>query len=121
IVNRLAKQPVGTAPHAYEEPALQAEYEKWVVPELEIARDADVAVVRKCLSSGEDVTPLTEAHALAWVRALNQLRLAAGNLLHLSDDDWSSAASSEVRESEEFRMLLALSLLQEELVAALES
>ncbi|MFI5313971.1 MAG: DUF2017 family protein, partial [Candidatus Dormibacteria bacterium] len=57
----------------------------------------------------------------AWLRGFNQLRLAAGSLLGISDDGWEIAASEQLRAQPEFGMLIALGYLQEELVAALES
>jgi hypothetical protein len=109
-----------TIPIAYDDPELQAEYDRWVLPEVTRDREADLGVMRDCLSSEEDVTPLTEAQALAWVRALNLLRLAAGGMLGIEEDGWEQRVDESVRHSPEFRVLLALGLLQEELVAVLE-
>ena len=64
---------------------------------------------------------LTEAQVYAWLRAFNQLRLAAASLLGITDDGWEAEASAELRARPEFGMLMALGWLQEELVAALES
>jgi len=123
IVEQLAPQ-LGrvprTAPVAYDEPELQSEYERWVRPELERGREADLDVIRDSVASGEDVTPLTEAQALAWARGLNHLRLAAGGLLGIDADGWEEQADPGLRRTTEFRVLMALGLLQEELVAALE-
>jgi hypothetical protein len=66
------------------------------------------------------VAALTEDQALAWVRGLNLLRLTAGGLLGIEDDGWDQRADDALRRSPEFRVLLALGLLQEELVAVLE-
>lgn len=109
-----------TAPVAYHDPKLEAEYDRWVRPDLERNREADLDVIRDCIGSGEDVTPLTEAQALAWARGLNHLRLAAGGLLGIEEDGWDQRADDAQRRSPEYRVLLALGLLQEELVAALE-
>jgi hypothetical protein len=109
-----------TSPIAYEDTELQAEYERWVRPEIERGREADLDVVRDCVGSDEDVTPLTEAQALAWTRALNHLRLAAGGVLGIDADGWEERADRALRRTPEFRVLIALALLQEELVAALE-
>ena len=109
-----------TVPIAYSEAELQAEYERWVRPEVDRQRGADLDVIRDCVGSGEDVTVLTEAQALAWARGLNHLRLAAGGLLGVDDDGWEQRASAAQRRAPEFRVLMALGLLQEELVAALE-
>ena len=97
------------------------EYERWVAPELQSERDADIAVVRQGLDAGEDTLPLTEAQALAWLRAFNHLRLAAGRILGVEADGWEERADATTRATPEFGILLALAYLQEELVAALES
>lgn len=123
IVDELAPQ-LGrvprTIPIAYQDPELQREYDRWVRPEVEQERSADLDVIRDCVGSGEDVTPLTEQQALAWARGLNHLRLAAGGLLGVEEDGWEQAVDSDVRQASEYRVLLALGMLQEELVAALE-
>jgi len=123
IVGQLAPQ-LGqvrrTVPVAYADLKLQAEYDRWVRPEVERNRNADLDVIRDCLGSGEDVTSLTEEQALCWARGLNHLRLAAGGLLGVEEDGWEQGADEKLRASPEFRVLLALGLLQEELVATLE-
>jgi hypothetical protein len=123
IVEQLSPQ-LGTVPRtipvAYDDPELQAEYDRWVLPEIERGRKADLDIIRDCLGSGEDVTALTEDQALAWVRGLNLLRLAAGGRLGVEEDGWEQRADDALRRSPGFRVLLALGLLQEEMVAALE-
>ncbi len=109
-----------THPAAYDNPQLEDEYERWVRPAVDAGREADLDVIRDCIGSGEDVTPLTEAQALAWARGLNHLRLAAGGLLGIEADGWETQADPAFRRSQEFRVLMALGLLQEELIAALE-
>jgi hypothetical protein len=109
-----------TVPIAYEDAELQSEYDHWVRPEVERSREADLDVIRDSVGSGEDVTVLTEDQALAWTRGLNLLRLAAGGLAGIEDDGWEQHADDTMRRSPEYRMLLALGLLQEELVAVLE-
>ncbi|MGH9121891.1 MAG: DUF2017 family protein [Acidimicrobiales bacterium] len=109
-----------TTPRAYDDPTREAEYQRWVVPELERGRDADLEVIRDCVSSGEDMTPLTEAQALAWARGLNHLRLAAGGILGIEADGWYESAGDTLRGTPEYRVLMALGMLQEELVAAME-
>jgi len=109
-----------TVPVAYEDAEMQREYDRWVRPEVDRSRNQDLDVIRASLGSGEDVTALTEEQALAWVRGLNLLRLTAGGLLGVEDDGWDLRADETVRRSPEYRVLLALGLLQEELVAVLE-
>ena len=106
---------------AYDEGAMQREYDRWVRPEVELSREADMAVVRDGLSAGEDTLPLTEAQALAWLRAFNHLRLAAGQVLGIDSDGWEERADAKTKRTTEYGVLIALGWIQEELVAALES
>ena len=120
-VDRLEPHTREETQRAYDEAELQGEYDRWVAPELQSERDADIAVVRQGLDAGEDTLPLTEAQALAWLRAFNHLRLAAGRILGVEADGWEERADATTRATPEFGILLALAYLQEELVAALES
>ncbi|MBV8301436.1 MAG: DUF2017 family protein [Candidatus Dormibacteraeota bacterium] len=112
---------LGRPPRAYDDPQMQAEYDRWVRPDVERGREADVAVVRDSLEAGEDTLPLTEAQALAWLRAFNHLRLAAGGILGIEEDGWETTLDERARRRPEYGVLMALGYLQEELVAALES
>ena len=123
IVDQLAPslgQVRPTLPVAYDDPEFQAEYDRWVRPEIERSREADLDVIRDCIGSGEDVTVLTEEQALAWARGLNLLRITAGGIMGVEKDGWEQQADDAMRHSSEFRVLLALGLIQEELVAVLE-
>ena len=124
IVGRLQAQAGGslaTTPRAYEDSGMQAEYDRWVRPEVERGHEADLDVIRDSLGAGEEVLVLTEAQVMAWLRGFNQLRLAAGSLLGISEDGWELDATAEMRGRPEYGMLIALGWLQEELVAALET
>ena len=123
VIDRLSPllgQVPRTRPVAYAEPGMQREYERWVRPDVERGRDADLAVIRDCVAAGEDLSPLTEAQALAWVRGLNHLRLVAGGLLGIEEDGWYAQASKAEQRTAEYGILMALGMLQEEMVAALE-
>lgn len=120
-VDRLQSLTGENAQAAYDEPELQGEYARWVTPELDRERDEDIALVRQGLEAGEDMLPLTEAQAMAWLRAFNHLRLAAGRVLGVDADGWEERADAVTRSKPEFGVLLALAYLQEELVAALDS
>jgi hypothetical protein len=113
--------PLASAPRAYDEDDLQAEYDRWVRPDIERGREADVTMVRDALSGGEDTLPLTEAQALAWLRAFNHLRIAAGEILGIEGDGWEETATDATKHSSEYGVLIALGYLQEELVVALGS
>jgi Domain of unknown function (DUF2017) len=113
--------PLASAPRAYDDAKLQAEYDRWVRPDIDRGREADVTMVREALNGGEDTLPLTEPQALAWLRAFNHLRIAAGEILGIEDDGWEDSATDATRQSQEYGVLIALGYLQEELVAALDS
>ncbi len=109
-----------TSPRAYDDEELEEEYARFMRPEVEAAREADVELVRESLRERGDVRQLDESQALAWTRALNHLRLVAGSLLGVEEDGWDEAADDSVLQRGEFTMLMALGWMQERLVAALE-
>ena len=110
-----------TVPIAYDDAELQREYDRWVSPGDRPEPGSRTSTPSaRALGSGEDVTALTEDQALSWVRGLNLLRLTAGGLLGIEDDGWDQDADEALRRSPEYRVLLALGLLQEELIAVLE-
>lgn len=119
LAPEVAALPVG--PAAYEDAELEAEFERLVRPDLARGREADIQAVTGSLRSGEDSCSLTDAGAFAWIRALNHLRLAAAARLGLdSDGSLDAMADSATRERREFRAIVALAYIQEELVAALQ-
>ncbi len=124
ILERLSahlSRALATTPRAYDDETKQAEYDRWVRPEIERGHQADLDVVRDALGADDGLLVLTEAQVYAWLRGFNQLRLAAGSLLGITEDGWETAADDELKSRPEFGMLIALGWLQEELVAALES
>ena len=116
-----SRRPARVHPRAYDEADLQAEYDRWVRPDIDKGREADVNMVRDALSGGEDTLPLTEAQALAWLRAFNHLRIAAGEILGIEGDGWEDTATDATKQRPEYGVLIALGYLQEELVAAMGS
>ncbi len=114
-------QALKTMPRAYADDKHQADFDRWVQPEIERGRDADIETVHAALAAGEDTMILTEPTAYAWLRALNHLRLAAAGVLRIDSDNWDEHMSPEQRNQPEYRMLTLLSWLQEEFVAALEA
>jgi hypothetical protein len=109
-----------TTPRAYEDDALEEEYGRFMRPEVEAARDADIEAMRESLRAGKDPCVLDESQALSWTRALNHLRLAAGGTLGVEEDGWDEAADDTLLRRAEFTMLMALGWMQERLVAAID-
>ena len=105
----------------YEDAEMQAEYERWVRPEIASGARADLDVIRDSLDAGDDVLVLTEAQVHAWLRGSNQLRLVAGDRLNVTEDGWEQTATDEMLGRPEYGVLMALGWLQEELIAALET
>ncbi len=112
---------LATTPRAYEDEAMQGEYDRWVRPEVERGCEADLDMVRDALDAGDDLLVLTEAQVYVWLRSFNQLRLAAGSILGITDDGWELASTEATRAAPEYGMLMVLGYLQEELLAALET
>ncbi|MFN2569890.1 MAG: DUF2017 family protein [Candidatus Dormibacteria bacterium] len=123
IVERLSPgvQALPAGRQVYDDEDLDEDYRRFVRPDLVQERDADIESVREALRAGEDTCALTEAHAYAWMRALNHLRLSAAALLGIDSDGWQEQADTATRERLEYRALIALAYIQEELVAALQS
>jgi hypothetical protein len=109
-----------TSPRAYDDDELEEEYGRFMRPEVEAARDADIESMRDSLRGGGDKRELDESQALSWTRALNHLRLAAGGLLGVEEDGWDEEVDDSVLRRAEFTMLMALGWIQERLVAAME-
>jgi len=109
-----------TAPHAYADPVLDAEYTRLMRPELDASRDADIDSMREALRGAGDRRDLDESQVLSWTRALNHLRLVAGGLLGVDEDGWDDAPDDSLVHRGEFHMLMALGWMQERLVAALD-
>ena len=111
IIERLQvhiSRALATTPRAYEDETKQAEYDRWVRPEIERGYEADLDVIRDALEADDELLVLTEAQVFAWLRGFNQLRLAAGSLLGITEDGWESAATDKLKAQPEFGMLMAL-------------
>jgi Domain of unknown function (DUF2017) len=105
--------------HAYDDPALEAEYQRYSRAEVEHCRTADIDAVCGALGAGDDRFRLSEEEALTWIRALNHLRLVAGARLGIEDDGWEDHSDGRLLEREEYAMLVTLGWVQENVVAAL--
>lgn len=104
----------------YDDPDLEVEYHKWVRPDVETSRNNDVQTIAETLGREAAEYALSESDALAWARGLTHLRLAAAVSLGIAEDGWEQGLSLTQQERPEYGWLLALSYIQEELVAALE-
>ncbi|MHB8717338.1 MAG: DUF2017 family protein [Candidatus Dormibacteria bacterium] len=106
---------------AYDDPAMEAEYARWVRPEVAAGVHADLAVISDALSAGDDVLMLTEAQVHAFLRGFNHLRAVAGDRLGITGDGWEATVSAEQLARPEYGVLMALGWLQEELIVALDT
>jgi len=122
IVDRLSAK-LGTvprsSPRAYEDPELEAEYQRLARPDFESTRLADIDLVRGGLAAGRDRILLADDQTLAWIRALNHLRLVAGGLIGIDADGWESTVDEATLARPEYDMLIALGWVQEGLVSAM--
>lgn len=109
-----------TVPRAYDDEQLDAEYARFMRPEVEAGREADIEVMRESLRGDRDRWQLDESQALSWTRALNHLRLVAGGMLGVEEDGWDDAPDDALLRRGEFQMLMALGWVQEALVGALD-
>jgi hypothetical protein len=109
-----------TSQKAYDDPDLDREYQHWTKPDIDMARDADVDALRGWLGGAEDRVRLDEDTALAWLRALNHLRLVAGARLGIEEDGWEESAPEQLLGTSNYTVLITLGWLQEGIVAALE-
>lgn len=109
-----------TVPRAYDDEKLDEEYARFMRPEVEASREADIEVMRESLRGERDRWQLDESQALSWTRALNHLRLVAGGMLGVEEDGWDAAPDDSLLRRGEFQMLMALGWVQEALVGALD-
>ncbi|MGH7698004.1 MAG: DUF2017 family protein [Candidatus Dormibacteria bacterium] len=107
-------------PHAYQDPEAEAEYQRLVGAELAGSRAADLARVRGLLQSDQPIL-LSSDDAVAWLRALNLLRLALAERLGIRTDGWEEQFSSQQHRRSPLATLHLLSWVQEELVLALSA
>lgn len=105
---------------AYDDPGLDREYQRLTGPELAVLHEADLAAVREDLQRGHDRCRVDDERALAWLRALNRLRLVAGGRLGITEDGWEETLAPQVAAADELAMLSDLGWLQEGILHALE-
>ncbi len=104
---------VRLAPAAYPDlPEAEAEWRRYVEPELAQGRDLDRASFLDTLGA----SVLSEEEAGAWLRIIGEARLVLGARLGITEDGWTDA---EPGTDPATALLHYLSWLQEGLVAAL--
>ena len=104
-------------PTAYAEDAeADAEYSGYMRGELVASRLAALDMVESTLGATKD---LTEEQAVAWLQSINSVRLVLGSLLDVTEELDIEALPDDHPEIEGFVLYGYLSLLLDELVAAL--
>ncbi len=106
---------------AYADPELQEEYEKWVTPALAATRATEIERVASIFAQSTPPLELTDEDALMLIRVLNILRHVAASEMGITDESWSADETLEKEHESEYRMLMVLGWIEEEIVNALES
>ncbi|HUY57379.1 MAG TPA: DUF2017 family protein [Candidatus Micrarchaeaceae archaeon] len=105
-------------PRAYQEDEDEAEFQRLVGTDLADSRAADLTQVREALE-GEARILLSSDQAMAWLRALNLLRLALAERLEITADGWEEKYTVQEHRRPPLATLHLLSWVQEGLVEAL--
>ncbi|HET9051887.1 MAG TPA: DUF2017 family protein [Candidatus Dormibacteraeota bacterium] len=119
-VEALRDAAVAMRPHAYDDSELEDEYQRYSAPAVGELHAADLATVCADLGGNPHPLRLDEERALAWLRALNVLRLTAGGKLGIEKDGWEESAVVGPGQEETWSMFLDLGWVQEGILAALE-
>lgn len=107
-------------PRAYQEQEYEVEFQRLVGTDLADSRAADLAQVRGVLKSDQRIL-LSSNEAMAWLRALNLLRLALAERLGITSDGWEDEFSPQEHRRPPLATLHLLSWVQEELLEALSA
>jgi hypothetical protein len=105
-------------PRAYQEDEEEEEFQRLVGTDLADSRAADLAQVREALESEQRIL-LSADGAIAWLRALNLLRLALAERLGITADGWEEQYTLQEHRRPPLATLHLLSWVQEGLVEAL--
>ncbi len=105
-------------PRAYLEEEDEEEFQRLVGTDLADSRAADLVQVREVLESDERILLSTDG-AMAWLRALNLLRLALAERLEITADGWEEKYTLQEHRRPPLATLHLLSWVQEGLVEAL--
>ncbi|MGC8460673.1 MAG: DUF2017 family protein [Candidatus Dormibacteria bacterium] len=106
---------------AYTDPELQEEYDKWVTPALVATRAAEIEHIATIFAQSTPPIELTDDDAFMFIRVLNILRHVAAAEMGVTDESWSMDDTLEKKHESEYRMLMVLGWIEEEIVNALES
>ena len=103
-------------PTAYaNDPEAEAEYVGYMRDELVASRLAALEVIESTIGERD----LTEEQAIAWLQSINSVRLVLGSLLDVSEELDINALPDDDPEIEGYVLYGYLSMLLDELVAAL--
>jgi hypothetical protein len=105
-------------PRAYQEEEEEREFQRLVGTDLAESRAADLAQVREALESDQRIL-LSADSAMAWLRALNLVRLALAERIGISADGWEEQYTMQEHRRPPLATLHLLSWVQEGLVEAL--
>ena len=97
-----------------DDPEKEAEYQRYMREELVASRSAAIEAVEATLDARE----LDEAQAQAWMSSVNSVRLVLGTLLDVSEELEIDALPDDDPDIQTYALYAYLSLLLEELVAA---
>jgi hypothetical protein len=107
-------------PRAYQEEEEEREFQRLVGTDLAESRAADLAQVREALESDQRIL-LSSDSAMAWLRALNLVRLALAERIGISADGWEEQYTMQEHRRPPLATLHLLSWVQEGLVEALSA
>jgi hypothetical protein len=108
-------------PRAYDDPAMESEFQRYAAPEITALHGADVTALREDLAGKTQPLRLDDDRALLWLRSLNLLRLAAGGRLGIEEDGWEEAAAMEAEDEVTWAMFMDLGWVQEAILSAMEA
>ena len=106
----------------HDDPELSSGLRILTEPGLIAAKDAAAVALLDSLPRGGGTVRLDEETARSWALALNDLRLALGVRLEITQDDVEPAAAAADQESQEYALYATyrwLSMVQESLVTAM--
>ncbi|HVA22564.1 MAG TPA: DUF2017 family protein [Candidatus Micrarchaeia archaeon] len=114
----LAASSPRVSPAAYPDAEqLEAEYRRLTGPDLEAARSAALATVRRALQETGPVSCLGRSEVEAWLRACNALRVALAGEIGIHDDGWEDRLVPSDHARPPYAALHALGWIQQELLA----